>query len=311
MNDDTIGIDISKDHLDAHRLSDAVRKRFSNDAPGHAALLRWSAGTPPMRVVYEPTGRFHLAFEAACSGRLPLVKVNPLQARRFAQAQGTRAKTDPIDARALARMGAALQLVPDRPISETEREIRELQVVRSGLTRDRTALINRLAGQTLALTRRLTRARLRQAEHQIVALDAEIDARLTQCARRARALQIMMSIPGIGRITARRLLVECPELGTLASKPLAALAGLAPMVRQSGKWHGKAHIQGGRRGLREALFMPALVAMKRHPALAAKYTAMREAGKAHKVALTTLMRKLLILANTLIKEDRLWAPKPA
>ncbi|WP_114291353.1 IS110 family transposase [Pseudosulfitobacter sp. DSM 107133] len=309
MINDTIGIDISKAHLDAHRLSTATHARFDNTATGLRAFERWLGQTTPERVVFEPTGPYHRRLESHFSGRLPLVKVNPLQARRFAQAHGTRAKTDAVDARMLALMGRALELVPDQPTDPKQREIKELHVARTGLVRDRTALMNRLGTQQLDVTRRLTRARLRQVNHQIDRLNAEIERRNRDCPERARAIGILTSIPGIGAITARALLSECPEIGTLGSKQIAALAGLAPITCQSGQWSGKAHIQGGRRLLRESLFMPALVAMKRNPDLSQKYDALRAAGKPHKVALAVLMRKLLILANTLISENREWTPK--
>ena len=164
---------------------------------------------------------------------------------------------------------------PDRPADEIQIVIRDLRVARSGLVRDRTALRNRLAAARLPLVRRLVKARLAQAERQIAALDAEIDACLDTCPKRRRTVQILTSIPGIGRITARTILAECPEIGTLRHKQIAALAGLAPMTRQSGTWQGKARIQGGRRHLREALFMPALVAMKKNPDLSAQYDRMR------------------------------------
>ncbi|MFV0409888.1 MAG: IS110 family transposase, partial [Paracoccus sp. (in: a-proteobacteria)] len=272
MNHDTIGVDISKAHLDAHRLSTGRHARFDNTAQGLRAFETWLGQAPPDLVVFEPTGPCHRRFETRFSGSLPLVKVNPLQARRFAQANGTRAKTDAVDARMLALMGRALDLVPDRPIDPKDREIRELNVARAGLVRDRTALLNRLGTQTLGLTRRLTRARLAQADRQIAALDLEIERRHRTSPERARALDLLTSIPGIGAISARAILSECPEIGTLGSKQIAALAGLAPMTRQSGQWRGKAHIQAGRKRLRDALFMPALVAMRRNPDLSEKYT---------------------------------------
>lgn len=311
MTQDTIGIDISKAFLDAHQLTTGAHARFDTTKAGFSALRKWIGDPLPDRVVYEATGRYHLPFEAAFAGQLPLVKVNPLQARRFAQSLGTRAKTDAVDAHMLARMGQALDLIPDQPVTQEEREIKELQVARAGITRDRTALLNRLSAQKMGLTRRMTRLRLAQAERQIAALDDEIERRTRSCPRKARALDILTSIPGIGAISARAILIECPEIGTLGAKQIAALAGVAPMTRQSGKWQGKAHIQGGRRPLRQALFMPALVAMKRNPDLAEKYTTLRAAGKPHKVALTTLMRKLIQLANTLIRQDRMWVQKHA
>lgn len=309
MTQDTIGIDISKDHLDAHRRGTGQHTRVPNSTTGFRTLVRWIGGDLPDLVVFEPTGPYHRAFEAAFATRLPLVKVNPLQARRFAQAQGTRAKTDAVDARMLAMMGAALALEPDQPTSQHQREINELQVVRRSLVRDRTRLMNRLKTQTLALTKAQTRARIAQAERQIKVLNAELDTRLRACPQRARSLDILVSIPGISVITARAILADCPEIGALRAKQAAALAGLAPMSRSSGKWQGKERIQGGRKPLRDALYMPSLVAMRHNPDLARKYRQMIDAGKPHKLAITALMRKLIILANTLIKEDRTWAPK--
>ena len=309
MTYDSIGIDISKDRLDAFRLSDGACRAFDNSQAGFRNLRRWLGQTSPVRVVYEPTGPYHGAFELACSPHLPLCKVNPLQARRFAQARGTRVKTDAVDARMLATMGAAFALEPDRPVPDNQQELKELQVQRSALVKDRTRLLNRLKTQTLALTRRQTKAHLAQAERQLVAVEAEIEARLRQ--DRARELDILHSIPGIGSVAATAILIECPEIGTLGRKQIASLAGLAPMTRQSGKWRGHAFIQGGRKFLRDALYMPALVAVRFNPDMKAKYTAMCAAGKPKKVALTAIMRKLLELANALIRDDRKWARKIA
>jgi len=309
MIHDSIGIDISKDRLDAFRLGDGAVRTFDNSQAGFCKLRRWLDQTPPARVVYEPTGAYHGAFERACAARLPLVKVNPLHARRFAQARGTRAKTDAVDARMLALMGAAFDLEPDRPARIDQHELKELQVARMALVKDRTRLLNRLKTQNLALTRCQTKARLAQVERQMDTIEAEIEARLRQ--DRARALDILHSIPGIGATTAAAILIECPEIGTFASKQIASLAGLAPMVRQSGQWKGRAFIQGGRKFLRDALYMPALVAVRFNPDMKAKYDAMRAIGKPAKVAITAVMRKLLELANTLIRENRLWQPKTA
>ena len=133
MTSDSIGVDISKDHLDVHRLSNGAAARFANSAVGFKARAAGLSTDGFGRVVYEPTGLHHAAFERAFAGRLPLVKVNPLQARRFAQARGTRAKTDPVDARALAEMGAALLLQPQAPVSDTLRVLKELQIARAKL----------------------------------------------------------------------------------------------------------------------------------------------------------------------------------
>jgi len=138
----TIGVDISKAHLDAFRLEDGAAHRLENSAAGFSALRKWLGKAPIARIVFEPTGPYHKAFEAAFSKTLPLVKVNPLQARRFAEAHGTRAKTDAVDARMLARMGAAFDLEHQAPCSKEILVLMDLHVARAGLIKDRTRLRN-------------------------------------------------------------------------------------------------------------------------------------------------------------------------
>lgn len=308
MTEFTIGVDISKAHLDVHRLDSGEHARFGNDKAGFWAFADWIGGRLPDLVVFEPTGPYHGRFERHFTTHLPLAKVNPLQARRFAQACGVRAKTDAVDARMLAMMGSGLDLVPDNPADDNQHELKELQMARMGLVKDRTRLMNRVKTQTLAFIRRQTKARLAQVERQLTALEAELKVWLRKCPRRARAHDILRTIPGIGEVAAVTILVECPEIGNLKRKQVASLAGVAPMTRQSGQWRGKAFIQGGRKILRGALYMPALVAARHNPDLARKYQAMIAAGKPAKLALTALMRKLIELANALIKADREWMP---
>jgi transposase len=136
MTEHTIGVDISKSHLDVFRLENGAARRFENTAAGFRALVKWLGEAPVARIVFEPTGAYHKAFEAALADRFPLVKVNPLQARRFAEAYGTRAKTDAVDAQMLARMGAAFDLAPQEPCSKEARALRDLHVARTGLIKD-------------------------------------------------------------------------------------------------------------------------------------------------------------------------------
>lgn len=304
MTKDSIGIDISKAHLDVAWPQTGKSARFPNNQQGFSALKGWIGDGRPELVVFEATGACHSAFEQAFADRLPLVKVNPLQARRFARARGQRAKTDKVDAAMLAAMGAALGLEPGQVISKDQHELKELQIERTALIKDRTRLKNRLQTQTLTITRRQTRARLAQIERQLKAIEGEIETRLKR--DRARAFNILKSIPGIGSATAAAILIECPEIGTLGRKQIASLSGLAPMTRQSGQWRGKAFIQGGRKFLRDALYMPALVATRFNPDMKAKYQEMKKSGKPPKVAITAIMRKMIQLANTLIKHDRKW-----
>ena len=312
MTDVTIGIDISKDHLDAHRLPDATGRRFANDPAGLRALISWISGASVARVVYEATGAYHRLLETSLAHTgWPLAKVNPRQARRFAEAAGVLAKTDRVDAAMLARLGMALAPAAIRPIDEALDDLRDLHLARRTLVKDRTAAKNRQAVARLPLIKRQLAVRLSQIERQLKAIDTEIHHRVQAAPHLRQRVDILKSIPGISSITALAILVEMPEIGQLGAKQMASLAGLAPMSRQSGSWRGKASIRGGRATLRQALYMPALVATRFNPNLKAKYHSLVAAGKPAKVAITTLMRKLIIIANALIRDGRRWAPTRA
>ena len=311
MTDHNIGVDISKSHLDVFRLEDGAAQRFDNSAAGFRALTRWLGKTPVARVVFEPTGAYHKAFEVALGDKFPLVKVNPLQARRFAEAYGTRAKTDAVDARMLARMGAAFDLEPQAPCSKEIRVLKDLHVARAGLIKDRTRLRNRAQTQDISVLKRQTKTRLTLVERQIAELDTEIATLIETQESTARRCDILRSMPGVGAVTAAAMLTLMPEIGTLDRKQVASLAGLAPITRQSGKWQGKAFIGSGRKPLRDALYMPALVANRCNPDLKTKYERLRTAGKPAKVAIVAVMRNLIEIANALVKADRKWAPKTA
>lgn len=305
----TAGVDISKASLDVCLHPSGLTGRFANDPSGLAAALTWLRKAGVDRVVFEPTGAYHHALERRLGqAGLKLVKVNPLQARRFAEAIGRRAKTDAVDAAMLARFGALCQL-PARPgVSETLADMKELLVARRALVKDRVAALNRAQALRSPLLRRLAAQRLRQVKRQIAAIDAALRA-LCRAAPALKARRpILLSIPGIGEATALTMLVEMPELGSIENKSVASLAGLAPMARDSGQHRGKRFIRGGRAHLRQALYMPALVAIRFNTAMKAKYQALIAAGKPPKVAITAIMRKLAILANALLREQRVWSP---
>ena len=300
MQNDTIGVDVSKDHLDAHRLADGVARRFANDREGHKALIKWLAQTPLYRVVFEPTGPYHRAVERALGiAGVPFVKVNPRQARRFAEATGKLAKTDRLDAAILARMGAVLELQARPAPSEILLELKELYVAREALVKDRTAAKNRGKVLTLSLLKRQNAHRLEQIDRQMATVEAAILQIIEADASLADRFAILTSIPGVSTITAFALLIAMPELGALEASQAANLAGLAPIARQSGRWAGRSFIRGGRADVRQALTMPALVAARFNPDMKAKYTHLIETGKPAKVALTAIMRKLVVLANAL------------
>ena len=263
-------------------------------------------------MVFEPTGAYHRALERSlASAGLPLAKINPRHARRFAEALGQLAKTDRLDAALLARFGALLE-PPTRPVlSPTLEAMKELLVARQALMKDRTAALNRQKIVRSPLLRRHLDQRLRQIARQLAAVDAQLQSLCLADAALAPRLAILMSIPGIAQATALSLLVEMPELGSLDQSQAASLAGVAPMARDSGTSCGRRTIRGGRAHVRQALFMPALVAARFNPDLKAKYQALLAAGKPAKVALTAIMRKLIILANALLRDQRNWSPKSA
>jgi transposase len=308
----SVGVDIAKDTLEVHLHPAGKVGRFANDARGCAALIAWLKGFPIARVAFEPTGACHRAFERCLAAAgLPLVKVNPRHARRFAEALGRQAKTDAGDAAMLARFAALLE-PPVRPVlSATLDAMKELQVARRALVKDRVAAQNRSHRHRLPLLKRQAKERLGQIDRQLAAIDAALQAQLAADPALQARFAILVSIPGVGAATAFALLVEMPELGALEHKGAASLAGLAPIARDSGQRSGKRCIRGGRAHLRQALYMPALVAVRFEAAIKAKYDALLAAGKPPKVALVAIMRKLLILANALLRDGRTWSPKLA
>ena len=204
-------------------------------------------------------------------------------------------------------MAAAVEdLRPAQARSEGQRDLAELQQIRDALLKDRVATTNRGKHLRTPVGKRLTRQRLRQIKRQLKVIDAEIRQRLEAEEALERRAEILTSIPGISDITAAGLIIHMPELGTLTGARAASLAGLAPITRESGYWKGRGFIQGGRHRLRRLLYMPALVAVQYNPDLKRKYEALVAKGKPPKVALTAVMRKLLVLANTLVQQDRIW-----
>ena len=311
MDHITVGVDVSKAHLDAHLAPEGRAARFTNDPDGIRRLIRWIGDAPVDRVAYEPTGRWHRPLEAALlRAGLPAAAANPLRARRFAEAIGQQAKTDPVDAAMLAAMAAALPLRPAEAADPALAELRELVLAREQLVKDRTAAQNRLSQATLAQLRTEFRRRLKHVRRQIKAVDAAIREALAADPALARRAEVLCSVPGISQATAACLIAEVPELGSLSHKAIACLVGLAPFANQSGARDGKRHIRAGRARPRAALHMPALVAVRHNPDLKAKYDRLRAAGKPHKVALTAVMRSLLELANALLSQDRLWTERP-
>src|SRR5580658_1931349 len=297
----SVGVDISKDTLDVAIHPGGESFRITNNPEGHRALIKRLKGFDIARIVFEATGAYHRLFQQALvEAGLPWVKVNPCQARRFAQATGKLAKTDRCDALMLARMGAVLDLETRAPASKTVEVMRELVNARDALIKDRVAALNRQAIAVSPLIKRQLAQRLRQIE----AIDRRLKTLRNADSDLCQRFDILTSIPGVGEVTANVLVVETPELGRLEHAQAASLVGLAPVPRDSGQTHGKRSIRGGRPRARQALYMPALNTIRLNPEFKAKYEAMVKAGKPANVVIVAIMRKLLILANALIRPEQ-------
>ena len=306
----TIGVDISKDVFDVAFFPPFQSWRFDNNEKGFRAFSKKLGKLAVERIVFEPTGPYHRLFERTlAAARLPLVKVNPRHARRFAQASGKLAKTDPCDAAMLAHMGAALQLEPRPVASEAADALKELQGARDALVKDRVALLNRQKVVRSKLIGRQIEERLAQIDAQIKEIEREQAKWRKTDDELARRFEALESIPGFGEVTCGVLLVEMPELGRLDENEISALAGLAPIADDSGKRKGVRNIYGGRGRVRQALYMPALNVIQKGGYFHDKFKEMVARGKPSKVALTAIMRKLLIIANALLRTNRKWSPK--
>src|SRR5580692_3965425 len=254
------------------------------------------------KTISTPTG-----WPTAPSG-VPFVKVNPRQARRFAKATGNLAKTDRLDAAILARMGSLLELEARPARSEVLLELKELYVAREALVKDRTAARNRGKALTISLLKRQNAQRLEQIDRQIATVEAAILQIFEAYESLADRFAILISIPGVFNITAFALPIAMPELDSLEADQAANLAGLAP-DRPTVRAFDRSLIRSRRSRRRPPSALHAgLVAARFNPDMKAKYAHLIETGKPAKVALTAIMRKLVVLANALLKANRTWTP---
>ncbi len=292
-----IGIDVSKHHLDIH---DRGARRIANDA---TAIAGFVAELPQHAlVVFEATGAYDNALRQAleAAGRHH-ARVNPAQARDFARAAGVLAKTDAVDARVLALMGARLDLRHSQPPSPARRQLAQLNQRRDQLvlmrkqekTRlaDAAGLADDLVDHIAWLDQRI--AALEQRIQHFVAADPEL----------RQAAHLLQSVPGIGPVTATTLLALMPELGQRRRRAIAALAGLAPINADSGTKRGQRHIRAGRRRVRTALYMAAVTGTRANSRLKTIYNRLRDTGKPPKVALIAIARRILVIANAILRTN--------
>lgn len=295
------GLDIAKATLQLH-LQDRQRVLL-NTPRGHAQLLQLLRTLPGVHIVCEATGGYERAVVAALqAAQVSVSVVNPARVRHFAQAQGRRAKNDPLDAATLTAFGHALQPQPTAVPDATLDQLRDLVRWRMHLKEQLTAISNRTEHTSIAFVTRAQAKLVKQLSAQIEAVEQELSAAVQRMPQWQAQIQKLTELDGVGVVTALAVLTQMPELGRIGRRQAAALAGLAPWTRQSGPWEGQRHIGGGRAEVRRALYMAAVaVARMKHTALGQFYERLRQAGKPAKVALTAVMRKLLLQMNHTLK----------
>jgi transposase len=304
-----VGIDVSKDRLDVHVLPGGTAFAVARDGKGLAELIERLRPLAPELVAVEATGGFEAVVAAALAGAgLPLVVVNPAQVRHYAQALGRRAKTDPIDAAMIARFVEATRPEP-RPLpDEATQLLADLVARRRQIIEMIVAERNRERRTPVKRIRKSIARLIAALEKELAEIDAEIDTGVRGSPAWRDKEDLLASVPGVGPVVARTLIAELPELGTLDNKRIASLAGLAPYTRQSGQWQGKSMIGGGRKSVRSALFLAALVACRHNPVLKAFRQRLIEAGKPKMIAVIAAARKLLTILNAILRDQKPWQP---
>jgi transposase len=302
-----VGIDVSGDRLDVHVLPSGEAFAVARNGDGLGDLVERLGGLKPDLVAVEATGGFESTTAAAVAGAgLPLVVVNPAQVRAFARAIGKRAKTDPIDAAVIAAFARAVN--PEvRPLPDADTQLL------AGLISRRRQIVQMIAAEKQREKRLLEPRLQRSIARLVLALQKELtdlDGQINDAVRASPAWRdkedLLRTVPGVGPVISRTLIAELPELGRLDRRQIAALAGLAPFTRQSGKWKGKSFIGGGRTSVRTALFMAALVAARFNPVLKAFHQRLIDAGKPKMVAIVAVARRLLTILNAMVRTQTPW-----
>ena len=305
-----VGIDVAKDTFHLASCPNIIKTRLPNTPDGHHQLCQALQNHTIALIVLEATGGYErpLAAELLNAG-MPVVVVNPRQVRDFANGLGQWAKTDPIDAQVLAKFAQIVNPAPKPHFKPQIAELSELVRRRRQLNDLRTQESNRLLMIHHPKVKKSIQKMIKTLDFQIDQLDQLIREHIEADDDFKNKDRILQSTPGVGPQTSAMLLANLPELGSLNRQEIAALAGLAPWDRSSGKSDGKAHIWGGRKDVRRVLYMAAFTACRFNPVIRALALRLKQKGKAYKVILTACMRKLLIILNTMIRNQALWSPK--
>jgi transposase len=307
-----VGLDVSKSEITVATYPTRTPWTSATTPTAIDQLIARLVELRPDVVVVEATGGYERALVAAAvAAGLPIAIVNPRQVRAFAKAVGRLAKTDAIDAALLALFGARVRPAP-RPLpDEATQALAALLARRRQLQEMLVAERQRLEKATTTPVRRDLQQHIRWLERRVDDVDTDIDQAIQRSPVWRVKDDLLQSVPGIGPTVARTLLAELPELGRLDRRAIAALVGVAPFNRDSGRWRGPRSIRGGRASLRASLYMGALVAARHNPVLRAYYRRLKEAGKPGKVALVAVMRKLLTILNAMMKQQLKWRVQSA
>ena len=301
-----IGIDVCKGWLDVDGYPESHKKRLANNEAGHLALIEMLGPLEPKCVILEATGGMEFrAASAMAKAGIPVFIVNPRQARDYAKGLGLLAKTDQVDAFALARFGEGVKPTP-RPLKSEELcQLEEILTRRRQLVEMVTAEKNRRAQASPKIAEEIDE-HLEWLARRIKGADTDLSDAIKKSPIWQAKADLLKSIPGVGKVTVNTLMAELPELGELNRREIAALVGICPFNRDSGSHRGKRRIWGGRASVRAVLYMAALVATRRNPVIQAFYQKLLAAGKMKKVALVACMRKLLTTMNTMVQNNTHW-----
>jgi transposase len=304
-----VGIDVSKDRLDVHIRPSGEAFAVARDGKGLRELIERLRGVAPTLVVLEATGGYEIIVVAAlAAAELPVAVVNPAQVRYFAKALGQRAKSDPIDASVIADFGAAVRPAPRALPDEAARLLAELVGRRSQLVEMLTAERQRESRATNARVRKSLKRHITMLEKEVEAIEDDLDGLVRASAIWREKEDLLQTFPGVGETIARVLLADLPELGRLNRREIASLVGIAPFIRQSGKWKGHSKIAGGRSGVRSAMFMAAMSAISCNDVLREFYQHLLAQGKLKMVALIAVAHKILTILNAMLRDNKPWQP---
>ncbi|MEO5355467.1 MAG: IS110 family transposase [Magnetococcus sp. XQGC-1] len=301
-----IGVDVSRDLLDVCVYPTMEQKSFSNNEKGIDDLVGFVGSLHPQLIVFEATGGYEMAaVSALVANRQPVSVVNPRQVRDFAKATGKYAKTDRIDAKVIAHFGAVLR--PEvRPLKAPDAQALDALVVRRRQIVEMVTMEkNRLIGVSADIQKGI-KEHIAWLEARLKSVNDDLNRSIQNSPIWKEKDEIFLSIKGVGPTTSATLLTELPELGELDRKQIAALAGVAPLNRDSGRIKGKRTVWGGRGQLRAVLYMSTLVATRFNPTIRAFYQRLLLAGKCKKLAITACMRKFLTIMNAMVKNKTKW-----